>query len=88
MTMEFKTKEQLQEYLVTQFPINTTKHDTIANWLNDNGFEYSAITDNVVYASIIIEKKLLTTTKLLVQFVFTPDKLLKQIIVEEGITGL
>ncbi len=86
--MEFKSKEQLQEYLVTQFPINTTKYDAIVNWLWENGFEYSALTDNVVYASIIIEKKLLTTTKLLVQFVFTPDKLLKQIIVEEGITGL
>lgn len=86
--MEFKTKEQLQEYLVTQFPINTTKYDTIVNWLWENGFEYSVLTDNVVYASIIIEKKLLITTKLLVQFVFSPDKLLKQIIVEEGITGL
>ena len=88
MKMKFKPKEELQEYLVTQFPINTTKHNTIANWLKENGFEYSAITGNVVYASIISEKKLLTTTKLLVQFVFTPDKLLKQIIVEEGITGL
>jgi hypothetical protein len=85
--MEFKTKEQLQEYLVTQFPIDT-KYDAIVNWLWENGFEYSALTDNVVYGSIIIEKKILITTKLLVQFVFTPDKLLKQIIVEEGITGL
>ncbi len=83
--MKFKSREELQQYLVTQFPVNTTDHDTIANWLKDNGFEYSALTDNVVYASVISEKKLLTITKLLVKFIFTADKLLKEIIVEQGI---
>ena len=86
--MKFKSKEELQQYLNKQFPIYTTDHDTIANWLKDNGFEYSALTDNVVYASIISERRLLTTTKLLVRFVFMPDKLLKEIIVEQGIIGL
>ncbi len=86
--MKFKSKEELQQYLNKQFPVNTTDHDTIANWLKDNGFEYSALTDHVVYASVISERKLLTTTKLLVRFVFMPDKLLKEIIVEQGITGL
>ena len=83
--MKFKSTEELQQYLDKQFPVHTTDHGTIANWLRDNGFEYSDLTDNVVYASVISERRLLTTTKLLARFFFTPDKLLNEIIVKQGI---
>jgi hypothetical protein len=83
--MEFNSKEELRGYLLTHFTVLVTDYSKVVEWLEENGFQYSELTDDIVYASKVIKKRMITITKLLIRFVFTPDKLLKEIIVDEGV---
>lgn len=83
--MELDSKEEWLKYLLTHFPVLITDDLKIVEWLEENGFQYAEITDNTIYASKVIKSGKITVTKLLLRFVFTPDKLLKEIIASEGV---